>query len=397
MLRTPIVVLALLPLASCFSGQAETPAGSELRIRRGDFTSDVMLSGELEAARGEMLTVPPLPNWQTGIKWITEDGAVLKAGDPVAELDNTSLTSDLDSKRQSAMQAVQELQQRESEWAADLEQKELEVEKKKSALEKAILDAGVPQEIVSALEFEESQTALRRTTSEHEKAIETLLARRTAVAAERRNLLLTIETTRREIAVAETAIDALVLRAPRPGIVVLRDHPWEGRKLESGDTVWVGFPIAMLPDVSSMRVAAVLADVDDGKIATGMPATITLDAYPEVPFTGRITAISAVAKESRRFSLRRHFEVLVAFDRLDPEKMRPGLSARILVRRESRPAVLLAPRAALDFTGSKPRLRRAGGALHEVTLGPCNSQDCVITSGAEEGARLEPVVEVRRG
>lgn len=392
----PCAVLLLLA-SGCFSGYSDDTPEPQLRVRRGAFTSEVNLAGELEAARGELLSVPPLPNWQTAIKWIAEDGAVVKAGDPVAELDNSALTSDLDSKRQTAMQATQELQQKESEWSADLEQKELEVEKKKSDLDKAILDAKLPRELVSGRSFEEKQNALRRASTEHEKAVDLLTARRTAVAAERQNLILNIEKTSRDIARAESAINALVLRAPRGGTVVIKDHPWEGRKLQSGDQVWVGFPIATLPEVDSMRVNAALADVDDGKIARGMPVTVTLDGYPNMQFQGRVTAISAVAQESRRQSLRRNFQVLVALDRVDPDRMRPGLSARVIVRREAAQSVLLAPRAALDFSGSAPRARLAGGEMKDVKLGSCNAQDCIVTGGLEEGTRLAAVVEVARG
>ena len=392
MARSRFAVLLLLPLSGCFSGYSDDTPDERLRVRRGPFVHEVVLSGELEAARGELLSVPPLPSWQTAVKWIAEDGAAVKAGDPVAELDNTALTSDLDTRRQAAMQAAQELQQKESEWKADLEQKELEVEKKKSDLDKALLEAKVPKELLSGRSFEEKQTALRRATTEHEKAVDTLRGRLTAVAAERQNLILNIDRTRREIAIAENAINALVLRAPRDGIVVVKDHQWEGRKLQSGDAVWVGFPIAMLPDLETIRVNAALADVDDGKIARGMPVQVTLDGFPDKQFSGRVSSISAVAQESRRQSLRRHFEVLIALDRLDSARMRPGLSARVNVRREARQSALLAPRAALDFSGRTPRAR-VGDGMKEVKLGPCNALDCVVVSGLEEGTRLAPVVK----
>jgi multidrug resistance efflux pump len=294
------------------------------------------------------------------------------------------------------MQASQELQQKESEWTADLEQKELEVQQKKSALDKAILEARVPAELLSGREYEEKQTALRRTTTEHEKSVDSLRARRTSIAAERENLLLNIGKTQREIAIAERAIEALVLRAPRDGIVVVKDHPWEGRKLQSGDPVWVGFPIALLPDLDTIRVSAALADVDDGKIAAGMPVTMTLDGYPDLQFRGKVTSISAVAQESRRASLRRHFEVLVALDRLDPSRMRPGLSARVVVQRAAQPSQLLAPRAAIDFAGKTPRVRLENGDTKPVQVGGCNAQECIV-NGIEEGTRLAPVVEVTRG
>ncbi len=267
MKKAPVCVV-LLVLAGCFSGHADAPEPNEIRVRRGPFTNEVVLSGELEAARGDSLAVPPLPNWQTAIKWMAEDGATVKAGDPVAELDNSALTADLEQKRQTAMQAAQELRQREGEWEADLEQKQLEVDKKKSDVEKTRLQTLVPKELQSVRQFEQNELAFKKANIEHEKALDVLRSRRTAVAAERENVLLRIAQAERDIAAPRLGINALVLRAPKDGIVVIRDH-WQGRKLQIGDTVFVGFPIAMLPDLSSIRLKAALADVDDGKIADG--------------------------------------------------------------------------------------------------------------------------------
>jgi multidrug efflux pump subunit AcrA (membrane-fusion protein) len=388
MMKIAVVCAVFLVLGGCFSGQADdSREPGEVRVRRGAFVNNVMLSGELEAARGDSLAVPSLPNWQTAIKWLAEDGATVKAGDPVAELDNSALTADLEQKRQAAMQAAQELRQREGEWEADLEQKQLEVDKKKSDVEKTRLQTLVPKELQSVRQFEQNELAFKKAAIEHEKALDVLRSRRIAVEAERQNLLLRIAQAERDIARAEEGINALVLRAPKDGIVVIRDH-WQGRKLQVGDTVFVGFPIAMLPELTSIRLKAALPDVDDGKITAGLPVTVTLDGYPDVNYTGRIASISAVAQESRRQSLRRHFDVFIDLDRLDETRMRPGLSARIIVRRDSIPSALLVPRAALDFSGKTPRARTLGGELVDVKLGACNAQDCVVTSGLEEGAKL---------
>jgi multidrug resistance efflux pump len=388
---------AVLLIAGCFSGYQPDDQPGELRVRRGAFASELVLSGELEAARGDALAVPPLPSWQTAIKWMIEDGSAVRAGEPVAELDNTELTADLERRRQTLTQTLQELAQNEAQWAADLEQKQLDTEKKKSEFDKAKLQSDVPRDLLSARQYEENQNTLRRTQTEYDKSLDVLRSRRVGVSSERGNIQLRIEQARRAIARAEEGIGALVLRAPRDGIVVVRDHPWEGRKLQSGDPVFVGFPIALLPDLTSVRVNAALADVDDGKVAAGMPVTVTLDGYPSILYRGRITAISAVAQESRRMSLRRQFEVLIALDRLDPSRMRPGLSARVVVHRESKPSVLLVPRAAIDFSGAAPQVRLANGKTQDVKLGSCNAQDCIALDGLEEGRELAPVVEAKRG
>src|SRR2546430_2355435 len=263
-MKRALYCAAVLLAAGCFSGY-ETPAQSpDLRVRRGAFHGDVILTGELRAGRGDDLVVPRLPQWQTSIKWLITDGAEVKQGERVVELD------------------------------------------------KAKLEAAMPKEVVSARDFQDRQIKFQRAEVELAKANDVLRAQQISVASDRDNLLIKLHTAERELRTAVDALDQLVLRAPRAGIAVVRDHPWEGRKLQEGDGVWVGFPLAQIPEASSLRVEADLADVDDGKIGAGMPATVVLDAYPGLTFPARIGSVAAVAQESSRQSLRRAFAVIVS-------------------------------------------------------------------------------------
>lgn len=391
-MRMMVSAAAALFFASCFSAYSDdAPKRDDLRVRRGEFVSAALLTGELEAARGEMISVPALPQWQTSIKWLATEGSEVRKGDRVVELDNSAFTTDLDSKRQTELQVLQEIQQKASEWKADLEQKQLDFETRRSEYDKARIDASVPAEILSAREYEDRQMKFQRARVEYDKARDVLASQKKSVQADRSNLELQLEKAQREVRRSEQAIESLVITAPRDGIVVVRDNPWEGRKLQAGDTVWVGFPIALIPELSSLQVAAWLADVDDGRVSPGMPADITMDGYPTVHFTGKVSSISAVAQESARQSLRRAFKVIVALDAIDAQRMRPGFSARVIVQRERKPNVLIAPRAALDLSSPKPRARRADGGWTGVTLGACNAQDCVVVDGLKENDRLAAI------
>lgn len=388
LVRTFASVTLALAAASCFSGYRTEADAKALRVRRGTFASNVVITGELRAARGEELAVPHLPQWQTTIKWIAADGAMTKQGDRVVELDNSTFSTNLDAKRQAVAQAQQELQQKEAEWKADTLDKQLDVERKRADYDKTKLDAEVPKEIVSARDFNDRQVKFKRAEVELAKAIDVLKSQRSSVKADRDNLLLNLQKAQRELAIADRAINELILRAPHDGIVVIRDHPWEGRRLQEGDSVFIGLALAQFPEMSSLQVEGDLADVDDGRIGAGMPATIVLDAYPNMSFPGRVTSISAVAQESSRTSLRRAFRVIVKLERLDATRMRPGLSSRVVVHAMSQPNVLLAPRAAIDFAGNKPRAHLGGGKVVDVVLGACNAQECVVKSGLNEGETL---------
>ena len=137
-----------------------------------------------------------------------------------------------------------------------------------------------------------------------------------------------------------------------------------------------------------MRVEAVEFDVDDGRVTPGMPAVCTLDTYPDEPIPCRVESVAPVAQEAERSTLRRYFRVRVALDRSDPERMRPGMSAKVEVVTAAVDDALLAPRAALDLAADPPRAARAGGGWAPVRLGACDAERCVVEDGLREGDRL---------
>ena len=381
-MRRLLLMPLLIVIAGCFSGFSSDDASARApRVRRGQFVRELTLTGEIDAARGEMIAVPNLPSWQTSIKWIADDGTEVHRGDRVVELDNSQFTSGLDAKQTAVAQADQELQQKDAEAEADILQKKLDVETKQADYEKTKLDAEIPKEVVAARDYEDRQIKFKRATVELQKSRDVLRSQLRAATSDRANLALNLEKARRELATAEDAINALILKAPRDGVTVLKDHPWEGRKLKEGDPVFVGLALVLLPDPTSIRVTAALADVDDRKIAVGMPATVILDAYPATTYSGSISSISAVAQENttNKQSLRRTFRVAVKLDRIDAARMRPGLSARVIIRRDSIENALLVPRAMADAAAKRNK---------DVRIGDCNDMDCLVLGGLKEGDSL---------
>src|SRR5438105_1804770 len=194
-MRPSLLCAFALIAAGCFSGyDSGAPAAEELRVRRGAFRGDVVLTGELRAGRGDELIVPRLPQWQTSIKWLTTDGAQVKQGERVVELDNSVFATNLDAKRQAVAQAQQELQQKDAEWYADTLQKQIDAEKRRADYDKAKLDAEVPKEVLSARDFQDRQVKYQRAEVELAKAVNLLKSQRVSVASDRQNLLIKLDT-----------------------------------------------------------------------------------------------------------------------------------------------------------------------------------------------------------
>ena len=397
-LRSFAVLLLGAALAASLSGCSEEGAhaaargesGGALVAHRGTLRQRLLLSGELEAERGDALSVPHTNQFQLQIRWLAEDGSAVKADEPVVGFNNSQFASDLEEKRLTASDAGSELQRTSAEAETGTAEKQFAVEKARSEEEKAKIAASVPKDLLALREYQDRQLALRRAETELAKAREDLDAATRGGARDVGVKKIALEKTQREIHTAEGAIEALTLRAPRAGMVLIGDHPWEGRKLRVGDTVWVGMKVASLPDLSAMSVQASLSDVDDGRIQPGMPVLCTLDAYPDQVFKGRVADISPVARESRRSPLLRYFPVRIKLDRSDPQRMRPGMSVRVEVLGTELKDVLLVPRAALDFAGTagSPRALLATGGAVPVKLGACEALECVVESGLAEGTRL---------
>ena len=90
-------------------------------------------------------------------------------------------------------------------------------------------------------------------------------------------------------------------------------------------------------------------------------------------------------------SLRRGFRVLIDLERIDPEKMRPGMSVLAEIESQRQEDLLLVPRGTVDFAAEPPQVLLAGGGRAEVDLGSCNALECVLEAGLDEGQRLQPL------
>ncbi|MGH7805694.1 MAG: efflux RND transporter periplasmic adaptor subunit, partial [Candidatus Binatia bacterium] len=138
-----------------------------------------------------------------------------------------------------------------------------------------------------------------------------------------------VDTARAAAAAAESALQKTLIAAPLDGFLILQELPFESgrRKPQIGDAVWLGQPIATLPDLSQMVVTTRIREVDLPKIRGGTPARIGVEAVPDARLAARVDAIGslAVAGEGGPWKF---FDVRLALDGTD-SRLRPGMSTRV--------------------------------------------------------------------
>ena len=336
--------------AAC-RGELARPAGEPVRtvaLTRGDIVDRQLLTGEVRAASALGLTVPRTDTWQLTIRWIADDGAPVKAGDRVLEFDNSTFTAQLAEKHLAVLEAEMALRAAQDLGAIETESKATAVRQHQIALDKAGVRAGVPADLLAGRDAQERQLEKRRAEVAFDKSAHDLAAQRDEAALELRVKQIDLDKTRNAIAAAEKTIADLVLIAPRDGVLVVEDHPWQGRKFRAGDFALPGMTVASLPALDqAMEVRAELSDVDDGRVAAGMAGRCTLDAYPGDPVPCTIKAVTPVARSKGETSLRRGFTVELAVGTTEATRMRPGMSVKVELDPRRVPNAVIVPRGAI--------------------------------------------------
>jgi len=379
----------LLLLAACRAG-ATVERTELVRVEaahKGKIEDRVLLTGELHAANSVDLQVPRTEMWQQVIKWMAEDGAQVKAGDRLLEFDTSSAAKQIEDKKLALTDAEMALDSARALSRLDLESKDVELHQHEIALEKATVHADVPPELLSVRDAQDRQLAKKQAQVAVDKARQDVAAQKQEATLDLKVKQIDVDKARRGIEATEKSLADLVLTAPRDGIIVIDEHPWEGRKYHVGDTVWPGMRIVSLPDPGGgMEVLAELSDVDDGKVDVGQTGTCTLDAYPGDALACKVERLTPVARSKNgRGSLRRAFEVVLSLPKTD-ERLRSGMSVKVELRRKPVEAVLVPRGAVVDGK----RVRLESGDLRDVTVGACDAQLCAIDKGIAEGEKVRP-------
>jgi HlyD family secretion protein len=126
---------------------------------------------------------------------------------------------------------------------------------------------------------------------------------------------------------ARIAVDDTDVRAPITGTVILK--PVERGQVISSPTrdVAGGSPLMQMADLSEVQIRALIDETDIGKIRAGMPATVSVAAYPNQPFPGEVVKVEPQAVVEQNVTM---FAVLVSINNRDGLLM-PGMNAEVEV------------------------------------------------------------------
>lgn len=151
-----------------------------------------------------------------------------------------------------------------------------------------------------------------------------------------------VEQARAQLNQDQVNLSLTVIKSPIDGVVI-------SRSVDVGQTVAASLQAPVLftiaEDLTKMHIEASVPESDVGRLAVGMLAEFTVDAFPGQRFRGSIAQVRNAAVTVQNVVT---YTAIVAVD--NPElKLRPGMTATVTIVTARKENVLAVPNAALRF------------------------------------------------
>jgi multidrug efflux pump subunit AcrA (membrane-fusion protein) len=295
------------------------------------YAKDIVLTGQISSSAKQIVSAPQASRWNIQIQWMKEEGEVVQEGEPIVVFDGAAEQSRLQQNEETLERLALELKQLELDQAQKVTNAEGRLRIAIMEVEKARIEASVPASEVSAYDKGQYDLALQRATLEQVKAEEGLASARKEQASELNKKEIDILKTQEEIIYLSELLTKMNVLAQFTGPVNYAMHPWSGDKLASGMNVQASWKVLDVQAIKSFQIETWVHEVDAVSLHENIEVELSLDAYPQKTFTGRIKALSTQTEARDQWSNSAYYPAIIDFDSPQGIKLLPGMSVRIVV------------------------------------------------------------------
>jgi HlyD family secretion protein len=359
-------------------------------VMKGHFRQSVIETGELEAINASYLSMPRI-NYEYGYSFkiigLAEHGKNVHKGDPVITVDpssvqkfiierSESLENEIASTNKLKAQIINNIQ----DLRAQLKNEQASYDIKKLGMEKSGFEAAGIKRVIE-LEFRQAEIKLK-------KIQRNLELKPKLDSLDLHIQMIRVKQKENELKAAQETLAKLVVPSPLDGIFVVEDNWRTGRMIRIGDEVYLGSPVARIPDIRTMKVKGFIMENDISRIRPGLKVIIRLDALPSVPFNGEISFVGKVCIEKDEKKVFPS-EVIISESDL---RLKPGMTVSCEYITYESDNDLFVPSSCIVeenkhfylFTRKKGKLRKT-----EVKTGPSNNMYTIVSGDLRPGQALE--------
>ncbi|MGO8670658.1 MAG: efflux RND transporter periplasmic adaptor subunit [Capsulimonadaceae bacterium] len=182
-----------------------------------------------------------------------------------------------------------------------------------------------------------------------------------------------------QVNVAAAQVHKSIIHSPISGTVL-------DLEAQQGETLVAGYttaPLLTVVDLNRLQVSALVDETDIGKVRVGQPATVTIDAFPDQPFAGRVVKIASGSNQQSSSTGAITYAVTVSIR--DPlHELKPDMTATVDITSRTLHNVLVLPNEAL-----KPD--NLGTVVGVIVPGKPAPVKRVVSTGATDGTITQVV------
>lgn len=371
-------------------------------VMRGPIVETIFERANLHAVESSVITCE-IKSAKKGaaavaiIKWVIDDGVIVKKGDKLIEFDDVDFRGRLKQQKQQLSQAETELRKT-AEDAADMrKQSEIDVKLAEIDLQVALAEikkyAGKDQAELAILELKakRQENLLLRA-----KLVSQAKDRQAAADVDARKQI--VDQEKQKFVELEKQGAKYIVHSPRDGMVVYY-VPEQARfgggpqaLVAQGEPVREGQKLLLVTDLRKMAAKLQVHEAQIHKVRTGQKAAVRVDAFPNRVESGRVTEVATVATMAEFFN--RDIKTYAVTVTLDGENktMKPGMSSEVRITVADKKDCLIIPRTAV-FNQGKDRfcLVSDGKELQtrKLKVGNADERSFEIIEGLKEN---EPVL-----
>ena len=256
-------------------------------------------------------------------------GDRVAAGQPLVELDREKLQYSLDQQRAAHARSLTKSGAVDAEHlprieaTPDVRRAAAELAQARQMLERAA--ELQKRQLIPQQALDDANTTLRLKTAAYDSSLQ-----------EAKNLQADIDASEAAMKLAERHLEDASIRAPFDGYV-------QQRMVSLGELVKAQMPVMNVVRVDPLKLLSEIPERMAPWIKVGQPLTLTVDAFPDKPFTATVSRISpAVNTQTRTF----------AFEGLAPNSealLKPGTFARVRLETSLVEQVMTIPYAAMQY------------------------------------------------
>jgi HlyD family secretion protein len=379
-------------------GDAARQGTTSLTVARGAFVKTLRMTGLVESIHFHNVAAPRLvgttgPGSNTLIVTkLMPSGTHVVPGQFLVEFDRQNQLKAAIDKRSEYLDLEEQIRKKRAEQEQARAKDDTELAVAANAVEHAQIEMR-KNPFLGRIDQEKNEQRLEEAQAKQTQLKATFDLKRRAEQADLRILEIQRDRAQHAMTSSEDNATRMLVTSPISGMVVLRMVWRAGQQLEiqEGEEARPGMPIMQVVDPASMLVRVKVNQADVQALHVGQPARISLDAYPELQFRGRVEQVAPVGTTSLLTTRVRNFVAIVSIEGSHP-KLLPDLSAAVDVELDRKDNVVVVPRDAIvrDRDTFAVRVLEGNRARpRTVTLGATNDYEVIVASGLEPGVVVQ--------